>query len=817
MSSKKSIYHDWFAHRGWKPFPFQERAREAYLKGNQGLVNAPTGSGKTYSLALPILEEFIHNHPEAQGKKWEKRPGLQAIWITPIRALTKEIEGAVSRAVQELDLDWRVAIRSGDTSQKEKADQKKQMPEFLITTPESIHILLAQKGYARHFKNLKAVVVDEWHDLLGTKRGVLVELLLSRLRGLNPALKTWGISATIGNLDQSLEVLLGKAFDPEKHHIIQSRIKKKIVVETLMPDEIEEFPWSGHIGIRLLKKVIPIIRKSKSTLIFTNTRSMAEIWYQRLLAEEPELAGVMAMHHGSISKEIRFWVEDALYDGQLKAVVCTSSLDLGVDFRPVENIVQIGSPKGVSRFMQRAGRSGHQPGATSKIWFVPTHSLEIVESAALRYAMEQEMIEDRTPYVRSFDVLVQYLVTLAVSDGFYQEELYAEIKGTHCYSTVSEREWNWVLDFITSGGQSLSQYPDFHKVVVQEGLFKVVSRKVAQRHRLSIGTIVSDVMMTIKYKRGKRIGNVEEWFIARLNPGDVFWFAGRNLELVKIRDLTVEVIDSKQKTGKVPSWQGGRMPLSSQMSATLRDQLNRIANGEQDSLELTTLQPLVAIQQERSIVPNENQLLIEKTYTEEGCHVFVFPFDGRNVHEGMAALLAYRISLLQPISFSMAMNDYGFELLSDQDIPIETAIDSDLLSSDYLREDIQRSLNATEMARRRFRDIASIAGLIFQGYPGKQKKTRHVQASSSLFFDVFNEYEGDNLLLLQAYEEAMEFQLEEARLRQVLDRIAQQEIVLTYPDNPSPFAFPIMVDRLREKITSETLADRIKKMQVSFR
>lgn len=802
----------WFKTKGWEAFPFQQEAWQAYLNGQHGLVNAPTGSGKTYSLVVPILLEFIREKSSA------KNNGLRVLWITPIKALAKEIAYSAGKAIEGLEVDWRVAVRSGDTSTKERQQMKKSPPEFLITTPESLQLMLAQKGYEQYFKLLRAVVCDEWHELIGSKRGVQMELGLSRLKAICPRLKVWGISATIGNMEDAVAALLGEKALNEQYTLVKADIKKAIEVDSVLPDELETLPWAGHLGTQLLDKVIPIIKQSTSTLIFTNTRSFAEIWYQKLLKRAPELAGIIALHHGSISRELRDWVEDALHNEQLKAVVCTSSLDLGVDFRPVETIIQVGSPKGVARFMQRAGRSGHQPGALSKIYFVPTHSLELIEAAAIRDAITEGLVEDRIPYLRSFDVLIQYLVTLAVSDGFKPDEIYKEVKGTFCYSSIEKDEWQWLLNFITTGGASLTAYDEFRKVEVEEGIYKVTNRRVAMRHRMSIGTIVSDSSMKVKYVSGKYIGTIEEWFISRLTPGDVFWFSGRNLELVRIKDMVAQVRNSKRKSGAVPSWQGGRMPLSSQMSVMLRKKLDQIARNEHTTdPEVHFLKPLMALQKERSYLPNNEEFLIEYFESKEGFHVLMYPFEGRFVHEGMGALLAHRIARIQPISFSIAMNDYGFELLSDQEIPIYEALETDLLGVDNLWQDIQASINSVEMARRRFRDIAAISGLVFKGYPGQQIKDRHLQSSSQLFFDVFQDYENENLLLMQAYEEVMDFQLEEARLRAALERINQQKFIVTEPDKPTPFSFPIMVDRLREKLTSEKLADRVKKMQLQFK
>jgi ATP-dependent helicase Lhr and Lhr-like helicase len=812
-----NLFHQaevWFRSKNWKPFPFQVETWQAYLNGQSGLVNAPTGSGKTYSLVVPILLEFMQRHPDYHKIK---NAGVQAIWITPIRALAKEIELSTQRAIEGLGLNWKVGIRSGDTSIKERVKQKSNPPEFLIITPESLHLLLAQKGYAEFFKNLKVVVADEWHELMGSKRGVQVELALARLKTLSPGLKVWGISATIGNLEQAMEILLGTQPKSGIARFIKATAKKQVEVTSILPDSVETMPWAGHLGIQLLDKVVEIIKQSTSTLIFTNTRSFAEIWYQKMLDKAPELSGLIAMHHGSISKEMRNWVEDQLYDGKLKAVVCTSSLDLGVDFRPVETVIQVGSPKGVARFLQRAGRSGHQPGAVSRIYFVPTHSLELTEAAALREAINKGIVEERIPYIRSFDVLMQYLVTLAVSDGFYPDEILKEIRATFSYSSISDEEWEWLLNFITTGGDSLQAYDEYRKVIIEkDALYKVEDRRIAQRHRLSIGTIVGDSSLYVKYVTGKYLGTIEEYFISRLNPGDTFWFAGQVLELVRIKDMEAQVRKSKRKSGLVPSWQGGRMPLSSQLSELIRNKLDEAAHHAEKDEELKFLKPLFDLQATRSHLPGKKEFLIEYLETTEGCHVLMYPFEGRFVHEGMAALVAYRIAKIKPITFSIAMNDYGFELLSDQEIPIEEAVETNVLGSEDLMKDIQASINSTEMARRKFRDIAAIAGLVFKGYPGKPIKDRHLQSTSQLFFEVFHEYEAHNLLFRQAYEEVMDFQLEEVRLRKALERINQQKIILTKPDKPTPFAFPIMVDRLREKLTSEQLKDRIRKMVVRY-
>jgi len=808
--SSLSPAFSWFNEQGWKPFAFQQEVWEAYLSGESGLLNAPTGSGKTYALWLACLLEFIQENPDTFQEN--RKNGLQVLWITPLKALAKDIQLAMQRACEALQIPWEVAVRSGDTSSSQRQKQMKNMPECLITTPESLHLLISQKQHSRLFKQLKCVIVDEWHELLGTKRGVQLELGISRLKVIRPELKIWGVSATIGNLEQAKDILLGPRHS-RNSRIVKADIEKKIEVESILPDEIEKFPWAGHLGIKMLDKVLPIIEQSRTTLLFTNTRSQTEIWYQKLLAKVPELAGQMAMHHGSLDNNVRTWVEEALHQGILKLVVCTSSLDLGVDFRPVETVIQVGSPKGIARFTQRAGRSGHQPGAVSRVYFLPTHSLELLEGAAIKEAIKQKIYESRRPLEKSFDVLVQYLVTLAVGEGFKEKEVYEEVKQTYAYRDLSPEEWQWALQFITTGGDSLGEYDEFAKVQLVDDVYLVESRKTAMRHRMSMGTIVSDPVLKVKYASGGFIGTIEESFISRLKKGDNFWFAGRNLKFERIKDLTVLVRKAKGSSGLIPSWSGGRMPLSSQLSDMLRYKLDEFLDGSYQDIELKALQPLLSLQDSWSTLPDRQNFLIEKLTSKEGYHIYMYPFAGRAVHEILSTLLAWRISQIQPISFSIAMNDYGFELLSDTEIPLEEALELDLFTEEHLLEDILESVNSTEMAKRRFREIAAISGLIFQGFPGKPIGGKHLQATSQIIYDVFTEYDPNNLLIAQAMQEALYLQVEQSTLADVLQSIRQQKIIIEYPRYPTPFAFPIMVDRLREKISSETLEDRIRKMQ----
>ena len=807
MSQTSSeLIGNWFASKGWKPHAFQQDVWEAQGSNERGLIIAPTGSGKTYAamastLARAVLEETSRT----------KKAGVRMIWIAPIRALTKEIKLSAERLCEGFNLDWEVGTRTGDTLASEKARQRKQLPHVLITTPESLHVLLAMKGSGKRFHDLECLIVDEWHELLGTKRGVQVELAASWLRMQRPSLMVWGISATLGNPQEAMAALLGPGHSGK---LIRAQWKKKIAVHSLMPSHLERLPWAGHLGLKLVDQVIDVIRNHGSTLIFTNTRSQSEIWYHKLLESAPDLAGTLALHHSSIAKELRDWVETALHEGELQAVVCTSSLDLGVDFRPVEAVVQIGGPKGVARFKQRAGRSGHSPHATSKVYFLPTHGLELIEAAALRDSIENERIEQREPLIRSFDVLIQFLCTLAVGDGFDSLETAKVVQSTHAFSTLEKDEFLWCMQFVCNGGESLAAYEEYKRVTFDDesGRYVLRDRRQARRHRMSIGTIVSDQMIKVKWKTGGFIGHVEEYFVASMEPGDCFWFAGMSLEFLRIKESIVQVKRSKKPKGRVPVYLGGRLSLSSELGHALRDELDAFGRGHIRSPEMARVSPLLELQQQMSELPFQDEVLVEQFQTNDGHHLCFYPFEGRGVHQALGMLMAYRWSQFRPLSISISCNDYGFELLSDEPLILDEVVSLNLLSMSNLMSDVQSGVNAAEMARRRFRDIAVIAGLAFQGFPGQHQGVKHLQSHSGLIFEVFREFDPDNLLFRQAYDELIDQQMEWKRLRSVLDRLQKRVIKPSFPAHPTPFSFPLVVDRLREKLSSEQLEHRIKKM-----
>lgn len=796
------IIQNWMMEKSISPFKFQVQTWQKFGSGYSGMVVAPTGFGKTFSVFLALISDFLNN-PE------KYKSGLKMIWITPLRSLSKDIAKAMQEAIDEIGLDWAVGVRNGDTDPKVRQQQVKNMPEILVATPESLQLLLGQKNHQRFFKNLQTIVVDEWHELLGSKRGVLVELGISQLRKYVPKLKIWGITATIGNLDEAMEVLIPY---PIKKTKVTANEHKKIDILSVFPDEVEVLPWAGHLGQKLADKVVPIILESKSTIVFTNTRSQSEMWYQLLLNVYPDFAGQIAIHHSSIDSELRNWIEENLSSGKLKAVVSTSSLDLGIDFKPVDTVIQIGSAKGVARFLQRAGRSGHSPFETSKIYCVPTHSLELIEVSALKEAVKQNVIEPSEPQVLCFDVLVQFLMTLAIGDGFYPEETYERIKQVYTFQEITDDEWKSIIEFLTIGGSALKSYEEYHKVVVMEdGLHKVTSRRIAMLHRMNMGAIVSDAMLKVKFISGGYIGMVEEYFISRLKKEEKFILAGRVLEVAMIKDMTVFVRASKGKA-QAPSYLGGRLPLSSNLGQFLREKLSNALNPKASEKELKFLHPLLMNQEERSHIPKDDEFLVEMIKNREGYHLFMYPFEGRLVHEVMAALIAFRISKLAPISFSMAMNDYGFELFSDKEIPLNEENLDKILTRENLMTDVISSINAAEMARRKFRDIAVISGMVVQNFPGQQRSNKSLQSSAGLIFKVLEDHDPNHFLVRQAYTEVFNMQLQEQRLVEAFKRIEKSKIILKFANSFTPLSFPIKVDSLRQTLTSEDLDARIQKL-----
>ncbi|MGB0654106.1 MAG: ligase-associated DNA damage response DEXH box helicase [Pirellulales bacterium] len=801
----------WFKNRNQTPFDFQRETWQAMGAGRNGLLHAPTGTGKTLAAWFGALcrSSALPTH--------DMKTGIRIIWITPLRALATDTARALEEPLVDLTemlgSHWQVGTRTGDTSAADRRRLRQNWPEALITTPESLSILLSLEDSHDIFADLDTVIVDEWHELLGTKRGVQTELALSRLRAIRPGMITWGLSATLANLDEAVATLVGPTCDHAQ--LIQADAPRKLEFSTIIPDPIERFPWAGHMGLRLLPQVVEAIESAKTTLAFTNTRSQAERWYDAIQEARPDWKDKLALHHGSVDRELRNTAEAGLRDGSLKCVVATSSLDLGVDFGPVEQVLQIGSPKGIARILQRAGRSGHAPGAVGRLICIPTHALELIECAAARLAASAGSVEPRRPLTNALDCLSQHIVTVACSGGFREHDLYKEVKETVAFANLDDQSWQWALDFAARGGHALSAYPDYCRIKERFGRWYIASPALARRHRMNIGTITSNATVEVKWCRGGRLGTVEESFISRLNTGDRFLFAGRPLTLFRFDGLTAWVKRSRGSHGlQVPRWNGGRMPLSTLLSAAVLEQVRLAGESRQDSSapplppETAAIAPLIATQVTWSRLPTDDTLLIERARSRDGHHLFIFPFEGRLVHEGLAALLAWRIANNTPSTLTLAANDWGFELSGAKQLKLDARDFRQLFKPGQLLEDLFACLNGTEMAKRQFREIARVAGLI----QGGTRSAKQTQASAGLIFDVLSEYDTENLLLEQARREVLENQFEFQRLSESLHAIAKKEIVVVDTPRLSPLAFPIWAEQIQSRLTTQNWRQRIMQM-----
>ncbi|MEC6409605.1 ligase-associated DNA damage response DEXH box helicase [Achromobacter xylosoxidans] len=791
----------WFAARGWKPAPFQRETWRRYLDGESGLLHTPTGSGKTLAaFGGPLLEALAGDAPMAPGE------GPRVLWVTPLRALAADTTRALTQTAADMGLAWTVALRTGDASARDKRLARQGKAQALVITPESLALLLSYADASSRFRALRCIVVDEWHELLGNKRGVLLQLCLARLRRLSPGVRTWGLSATLGNLDEARAVLLPHA--PGSALVAGAR-PRRMLISTLLPERSRALPWAGHLGLSQLERVFKRLFDVRATLLFTNTRAQAELWHRALESIWPEAPATLALHHGSLDPKLRAAVEQGLRDGTVRCVVATSSLDLGVDFPAVDQVLQIGSPKGVARLLQRAGRARHRPGESGNVVCVPAQALELIEYAAARQAIARGEIESRPPPVGSLDVLAQHAVTLALGGGFEADELYREVRGTHAYAALDAATWRAVLDFIVQGGRALAKYPDYQRVVRDDdGRYRVRDRRVAFRHRLSIGTITADGAVAVRYLRGGSLGSVEEGFLARLRRGDRFQFAGRTLELVRLEGMVAYVRRAKGGDGPVATWQGGRMPLSTQLAS----EVESLYSHPGPHPEMRAVEPLLRIQAQASALPDRGRLVAERIGSRRGMHLFLFPFAGRAVHEGIAAMIALRWGRRQANTISYTVNDYGLMLTLAEPAALDDALLRQLLSPDNMADDLRDGVNLGEMARRQFREIARVAGLLTPSLPGQAARSlRQVQASSGLLYDVLRRYDPDHLLLAQAEREVFELQLEAPRLLAALHDCQRRELLLREPRALTPLSFPLWTESMRGQLSTETWQARVRR------
>lgn len=809
VTQRRQLLESWFRDRNTQPFAFQKDAWRGHAQGESLLICAPTGHGKTLAaLGGPLL---ACGDPPPHDPDLERQVGaLKLLWITPMRALANDLARALEEPVEAVRPDWQVEARTGDTASHVKQRQRKRPPQVLVTTPESLSLWLTYPEWRELFGGLEAVVVDEWHELAGSKRGVQVQLALARLFAARPDLRVTGLSATLGQPALALDVLTSGAPEGAARRVLEAPAPKRIEVCTLLPAEAKGLPWGGHLGLQLVPEVLAeldALPEGRCALLFTNTRAQAERWFEVLLEQRPLWAGELQLHHGSLDAGVRRFVERSLAEGKVRAVVSTSSLDLGVDFRAVSTVFQIGSPKGIGRLAQRAGRSGHGPGETSRVCCVPTQALEVLEFAAARSALDQQRYEPVRPPTAPLDVLIQHLVTAACGGGFAPEELLAEVRRTHAYRDLDEASWAFACDFVRFGGETLQAYKRYSKVAERRGLWRVRSHRVARDHRLQIGTITADSSVEVVLQGGGgRLGTLEDRFAGRLAKGDRFRFAGFDLEYVRQKGDRILVKKSKgQPQSLVPRWMGGRMPLSSRLSEAMLERLG----GANDDPELSYLQPLLSRQRELSELPSPRTCLFESCETPDGHHWFVFPFAGRLVHDGCAALVSWRLTRWTTLSVSTYVNDYGFQLTTRKPLDLDPEAWRELLTETHLAADLEACAGGSHLAKRKFREVARIAGLLADGPPGARRRERDLWVSSNLLYDTFETYEPDHLLLSQAKREVLEEQLEWARLESCLQQVHERDWRFHATPALTPLAFSIWAEQIRERYSSESVDQRL--------
>lgn len=806
----------WLQAQGIRPARFQQRAWKAFEAGQSGLIAAPTGSGKTLAaIGGPLIQAMT------QSKTAPRQRGVRILWITPLRALASDTTGNLLRPVEALLPQWRTAMRTGDASAKDRAAAQKGQAQLLVTTPESLAILLSSEAGSASFHGLQAVVVDEWHELLPSKRGVLLQLNLARLRRLAPAVQVWGLSATMGNLEQALQVLVRER-GAEQMHIIEDERSKPFDLHSLIPPDSVRLPWAGHLGLANMGEVLKLVLSKQSCIVFTNTRAQAELWFTALSSVWPLEAETLGLHHGSLDQAMRLQVEAQLHAQTMRCVVATSSLDLGVDFPAVDLVIQVGGAHSVARTVQRAGRARHRPGVPVHITAVATQALELCEFAATRELAQAKQLEVRTPLTLCLDVLSQHAMSMSLAGGFTSNALLAEVRSTAAFEQLSDKDWHAVLDFLVHGGQALHAYPQYRRLVQREDqVYVPADAKVARRHRMAIGTITSQSMVKVQFLKGARLGSVEESFISKLEPGDIFNFAGRSLELFRVENLTAWVRKSSQKGNFTPAWTGGLLPFSSAVGQRMKHLMAHAPS----TPEMEYLQPLLDLQRQRSHVPNAEEWLIEVIATDpsrgrrkqqdaampQGQAWFLYPFAGRVVHEGLALLLAQRLSQLQRNTFAWSCNHMGLMLVPSVPLDAHTLDWQQLLSSDRLAEDLRAAVNFSEIARRRFREIAQIAGLLNARIPGMSFNTRQLQVSAGLLFDVLSQYDPDHVLLRAAHSEAIERDLHLPDLKDLLQQLRAQTLVLTMPAKHTPLSFGLWAESMRGQLSNESWLDRVRR------
>jgi ATP-dependent Lhr-like helicase len=809
-----AAFLDWFAARGWTPRGHQLELVARAEGGESALLVAPTGAGKTLAGFLPSLVELTSR---ARHKPGTKRRGLHTLYISPLKALAIDVARNLKTPVEEMGLPIRIETRTGDTSPSKRQRQRRDPPDMLLTTPEQLALLLASPDAQFLFGDLQRVVLDELHALVTSKRGDLLSLGLARLRSLAPQMTVIGLSATVRDPDDLRRWLVGSG---KLAALVTAPPGAQPDLRVL--DTSERLPWAGHSAVHALREIYDAIRAANMTLVFVNTRAQAEFVFQELWRMNDDALAI-ALHHGSLDAGQRRRVEEAMAAGRLKAVVCTSTLDLGIDWGAVDLVINVGAPKGSSRLMQRIGRANHRLDEPSRAILVPANRFEVLECVAAVDAAREGAQDTAQPRTGALDVLAQHILGMACAEPFAADALYNEIVSAAPYADLAWEQFEKAVDFVATGGYALRTYDRFAKIKrMPDGRWRVANGRIAQAYRMNVGTIIEADMLKVRMLRGplpKRepgavytgkigrggrvLGEIEESFIEMLTPNDTFVFGGEILALQGIQENEALVSRTHADAPKVPSYAGGKFPLSTYLASRVRGLLADPASWDH-------LPPQVgewlALQAERSVLPGQRDLLVE-TFPRGGrFYMAAYPFEGRLAHQTLGMLLTRRMDRagLKPLGF--VANDYAFAVWSLADVGrrVESGEVSlgNLFSQEMLGDDLEEWMHESALMKRTFRNCAVIAGLIERRFPGKEKTGRQVTISTDLVYDVLRRHEPDHLLLEAARQDAATGLLDIARLSDMLARIAGR-IVHRDLDRVSPLAVPIMLEIGRELVYGE--------------
>ncbi len=778
-TSLPAPFDQWFESRHWAPHQHQTAMLEAAEAGQHALLIAPTGGGKTLAGFLPSLIDVAANPSK----------GLHTLYVSPLKALTVDVHRNLEQPIAEMGLDITAETRTGDTPSGKRQRQRRKPPQFLMTTPESLALLLSQRDASKFFASLRCVIVDELHAFANTKRGELLSLGLARLSTLAPGCRRVGLSATVAWPDRYRQWISPEG-NAEAVRVIKGPDGMDPQISIL--ESRERLPWSGHMAVHALPEVYEQIRRAETTIVFVNTRAQAEIVFQHLWRLNDDNLAI-SLHHGSLAPEQRRKVEAAMANGTLRAVVATSSLDLGVDWAAVDLVIQIGAPKGVSRLIQRIGRSGHRLDRSSRALLVPANRFEVLECRAALDAIGAGTLDGDPPSEGGLDVLAQHIMGMACSAPFLADDLYAEVRRAVPYAGLDRDTFDATLRYVENGGYALGGYDRYHRLQrTEDGGFAVASRQFARLYRMNVGTIVEAVTMRVKLKRGRVLGHIEEYFVQGLELGDTFIFSGETLRFEGIRDTSVVVTRAHGSEPKVPAYAGGRLPLSTHLASRVRGMLADPRSW--DGLP-APVKEWLDLQHFRSVLPGDQDLLVE-TFPRAGKQFLVaYCFEGRNAHQTLGMLLTRRMERvgLSPLGF--VATDYVLAIWS-----LNPASDMDtLFSQDMLGDDLEEWMAESSVLRRTFRNVAVIAGLIERRHPGQQKTGRQVTFNSDLIYKVLKEYEPDHILLQATWQDAARGFTDLKRLADMLGRV-QGKIVHRPLTRVSPLAVPVLLEVGKEPV-----------------